>query len=63
MKVVEEKPVPIYEARCNECYSKIEFIASEVMWGHIDCPICGTTLWVSTVNPVGYESSKDVEAK
>lgn len=58
MNVVERKPVPIYQVTCFECQSKIEYKASEVYWCHITCPVCGTTLWAMTINPVRMEGEE-----
>lgn len=58
MNVVERKPVPIYQVTCFECKSKIEYKASEVYWCHITCPVCGTTLWAMTINPVRMEGEE-----
>lgn len=55
MKVVEGKPVPIYEVTCFECGSKIEYLASEVNYCHITCPVCGSSLWANTISPVRKE--------
>ncbi len=57
MKVVERKPVPIYEVTCPECHSTIEYKKSEVHWsGFINCPVCGMEVWVSTIiEPKGYD--------
>ena len=53
MKVVDRKPVPIYEAECSECHSKIEYKASEVSYtGYITCPVCGSSVWGSICYPV-----------
>ena len=54
MEVVERKPVPIYEVVCPECKSKIRYKANEVSWCHINCPVCGLSVWASTVCPVEY---------
>ena len=55
MKVVDGKPVPIYEVTCFECGSKIEYLASEVSYCHITCPVCGSSLWANTISPVRKE--------
>jgi len=55
MKVVEKKPVPLYEAECQECKSKIRYKKSEVHLGYIICPVCGLSLWASTIASVGFE--------
>ena len=59
MEVVERKPVPIYEVSCFECKSKIWYKASEVYWGHITCPVCGTSLWAITIGPVCYKEAEE----
>lgn len=59
MRVVEKKPVPIYEVTCFECKSKIEYKASEVSWCHITCPVCGTMLWATTVSPKRFEEVEE----
>lgn len=59
MRVVEKKPVPIYEVTCFECKSKIEYKASEVSWCHITCPVCGTSLWATTINPKRFEEVEE----
>ena len=59
MKIVEKKPVPIYELECYECHSKIRYKASEVAWCHITCPVCGVSLWANTICPVEYQEVSD----
>lgn len=59
MKVIEIKPVPIYEVTCPECQSKIEYKKSEVHFtGYINCPVCGLSIWASTIKPKGYDLDK-----
>jgi len=56
MKVVDRKPVPIYEAECSECHSKIQYKKSEVSFcSYITCPVCGILAWADTIRPVKYE--------
>ena len=56
MIVIEKKPVPIYEAMCCECKSKIQYKKSEVSTCHsIVCPVCGVSLWADTIQPVRCE--------
>lgn len=61
MTVVDRKPVPIYEAECQECHSKIQYRKSEAPLGSINCPVCGIPIWVDvwadTIRPVKYEES------
>ena len=59
MEVVDKKPVPIYEAECYECKSKIQYKACEVHWSHITCPVCGMSLWADRANPIRYEEVQD----
>jgi predicted RNA-binding Zn-ribbon protein involved in translation (DUF1610 family) len=54
MEVVERKPVPLYEAKCQECGSVLRYVAAEVDWtGAFRCPVCGVTVWAQTINPIG----------
>ena len=54
MEIIERKPVPLYEATCQECGSVIRYRAAERYWtGSITCPVCGMTVWAPTVCPVG----------
>lgn len=62
MIITERNPVPIYEVDCYECKSKIQYQASEVSFCHITCPVCGVSLWATTVCPVRYEPPKEVDA-
>ena len=55
MIVTEKNPVPIYEVICFECKSKIQYKRSEVFICHIQCPVCGVSLWADTIQPVRYE--------
>jgi len=56
MKIVEKKPVPIYETECSECHSIIQYRKSEVSFcSHITCPVCGISVWADTIQPVKYE--------
>lgn len=57
MKVVELKPVPIYETVCSECKSKLQYKAAEVHWHNIICPVCGVLLWANTISPVAYDDT------
>lgn len=58
MKVIEKKPIPIYETTCPECKSRIEYKASEVHFtGYITCPVCGMSTWASIIKPVRYEDN------
>lgn len=59
MIVVERKPIPIYEITCFECGSRIRYQASEVSYCHITCPVCRTSLWAMTINPVAYKDSEE----
>lgn len=63
MIVVDKKPVPMYEVECFECHSKIQYKASEVFYCHITCPVCGTSLWASTIFPVDKVESECLENK
>ena len=59
MNVVDQKPVPIYEAECSECHSKIQYKKSEVSFvSYITCPVCGMSIWADTIRPVRYEEAK-----
>lgn len=58
MIVVEKKPVPIYEVTCYECKSKIQYKQSEVSFCHIQCPVCGVSLWANTILQVRYEEGE-----
>lgn len=58
MTIVEKKSVPIYEKKCFECQSVIRYKRSEVSFtGYITCPVCGVSLWATTINPVAMEES------
>lgn len=59
MKVIDEKPVPIYQLTCQECKSVIEYKASEVQWCHIICPVCGVGNWANTICATRYELPKE----
>ena len=59
MKVIERNPIPFYRVVCPECKSEIEYTASEVAYAHINCPVCGVSMWASTVNPVRYGELKE----
>ena len=54
MTIVEKKPVPIYESTCPECGSVFRYKAAEVSWMHINCPVCGVSVWASQV-PIGED--------
>jgi len=58
MTVIEKAPVPIYEATCYECKSKIQYKKSEVFTSHIQCPVCGILVWADTIQPVRYEGDQ-----
>ncbi len=59
MKVIDKRPVPIYEVECLECHSKVRYKASEVAWNHITCPVCGVWIWTDTICPVEYQEVDD----
>ena len=60
MKVVDKKPVPLYEVECHECKSRIRYKKSEVHYtGYITCPVCGLSLWASTILPVKFGEEDD----
>ena len=58
MEVIERKPVPIYEVECEECRSRIQYRKSEVFTCHITCPVCGVSVWASTIFPVRMEEGE-----
>ena len=59
MKVVDRKPVPIYEVECCECHSKIEYRASEASFLHITCPVCGVSNWAQAICPVRMDEVEE----
>lgn len=60
MKVADRKPVPIYEAECSECHSKIEYKASELSFtGYFTCPVCGMGIWGGRCCPVKRDSEEN----
>lgn len=61
MEIVERKPVPIYEVTCFECGSTLGYQASEVNYCHIICPVCRTSLWAMTFNPVAFEDTESTK--
>lgn len=58
MIVTEKKPVPIYEVTCFECKSKIQYKRSEISICHIQCPVCGVSLWADAIQPARYEEGE-----
>ena len=58
MKVIERKPIPIYEVTCGECKSIIQYKAAEVSCCHITCPVCGMSVWVTPIRPVRMEETE-----
>lgn len=59
MTIIERKPIPIYEVECFECKSKIQYKKSEVFTCHIQCPVCGVSLWANIIMPVKFESGDE----
>ncbi len=59
MTIVEKKPVPIYESVCPECKSIFRYKAVEVAYMHVNCPVCGVSMWASTL-PIGEDGDGDV---
>lgn len=57
MKIIEKKPIPLYETECYECKSRLRYKAVDVSWCHVTCPVCGVSLWASTVSPVAFEET------
>lgn len=58
MIIVEKKPIPIYEATCNECKSKIQYKKSDMFFYQIQCPVCGVWIWVNAIMPVRFEEGE-----
>lgn len=58
MKIVEKKPVPIYESTCPECKSVFRYEKSEVSWSYITCPVCRVSMWAETI-PVEMNGEQD----
>ena len=56
MEIIDKKPVPIYEVKCYECGSTIQYKAVDVHYAHITCPVCGVLLWAMTICPVRFEN-------
>jgi len=56
MEIITAQPIPIYESKCPECKSIIRYKACEVAFCHITCPVCGISLWATTISPVTYKS-------
>lgn len=60
MTIIEKKPIPIYEAKCNECLSVIRYQKSEVGFGgYIACPVCRCSVWAGTIRPVEMIDSEE----
>ena len=57
MKIIERRPIPIYEVVCDECKSRIVYKKSEVHNSHITCPVCGVSMWADTTMPVRMEDA------
>ena len=56
MKVADKNPIPVYSLICRKCGSEIKYLAAEViLWGHLTCPVCGASNWVSTSTPKRFE--------
>lgn len=53
MIIIDKKPIPIYESKCDECKSVFRYKKSEVSFtGFITCPVCGCSVWANTTYPV-----------
>ena len=52
MIVIKRGNIPYYEVICPECKSKILYKASETHNLHIDCPVCGMSVWAETTFPI-----------
>ena len=60
MKVIEKKPVPVYQVKRYECGSIIQYTAAEVHYGQIIyCPVCKVSLWASTNHHACYETDEE----
>ncbi len=55
IEVIDEKPIPIYEATCPECGSTLEYTAASVAFSHITCPVCRYPMWAMAVRPKRYQ--------
>ena len=56
MKVIDKKPVPIYELTCYECKSVIRYRKADVSFtGYLTCPVCGISNYARTICPVGED--------
>lgn len=49
MTIILKKPIPVYQSECPECHSIFQYTANEVHWMHIDCPVCGVSVWASQI--------------
>lgn len=59
MIVIDRQPIPIYEIKCQECRSTIQYQKSEVSWCHITCPVCGMDNWANTTCPAFYQKEEE----
>lgn len=59
MEIIDKKPIPLYEVTCWECESIIRYRASEVIWCHITCPVCGVSIWANTIQPIMPKPPKE----
>lgn len=72
MKIINKKPIPIYESVCPECKSRFRYKKVETSWQHIrhikphftyrTCPVCGMSNWAS-ITPVAYECEEENDEK
>lgn len=55
MRIVDKKPIPMYESKCGECGTVFMYKKSEVHFtGYIECPVCGIGVWANTLVPVDW---------
>ena len=54
MEIIKKNPIPLYESICPECGSVFRYKACEVSLLHITCPVCGSSIWANTINPVNF---------
>ena len=58
MTIIEKKPIPYYESKCPECGSVFRYKKSEVSLAHVDCPVCGISIWASMF-PIKTDGGQD----
>lgn len=59
VQVIQTGRVPVYEAICPECRSRIRYMKSDLVDRHLTCPICGQKMVCNPRDSIAEIDPKD----